>query len=899
MSIVEKIKEYKKNHSSYNIAFYKDVENPESFPVSDFVVANQILLDSYYERATNQIGALISMPDTDVPIFPLIMYKCFANIYEKEDYSKSISESIQPGQLLRLYVDMPQRIVYNKNARRPAYTRYSKKEEDGSLVFTDINKEISVVDANLIDFFEIINQKEFPQMGSSKSQLELALDDVKITGITAENISKIRARKTLLKKSILYFCDKKEFENDCINLKKCGIYDREHIYKLNDALLIPTLVKEKNQLKLKYNDTYEEQRRQNEDYRLSVPAIVLSNQLHAIWEWSEKYPVDAIYVSTKKIEEFAMSEDGLLRLLFETCIEKDIRIIAFSETHQKRSEQRLLNMFPENITKVFQWSPDALAMLPSNNNASLYEKIETARNNAQNLTLSVYTSHFGQLSKALLRIRNKDNASVRPRLYERMADACKLITRSVCSIECIGKDLDELKNKIKKLSNNLEQYYGSDNPYQQDAACVVQMIDCFSYAKFKVLKEILSESNQNDKLVAIIVHEHVKEKTKEYFEDSQYTYVFSHTEFINDKQKDEFDIIVVSSYISTDKILYYLENIPTKDLRFIFYDVELNWFNRLLSREKNDGCLSLVDSDIAVDIFDDKNTDSVLSPVVQYYDTEETTQDSFEGNVFEDFDFWRSLQSRSWGCDNTEAEETENSENNNELLDCIELVFSNDSVMYCLPGRKVLKITDLSGSSKSIKPIFASEIKENDILIVRKTDRDIYTEIADGILKKENKKGLREFVSRWQTLLEKAVNEYGIETVYNSFCEKGGRVSQVQMRNWYVGDTMCPSRRDDLTAVLNAICELSNNDEDARKCLENVDKIFDAGRYIDNIHRHKVPKIIQDILKRSFEELMNIFNSYEKSGTIEEIGEVSILIVDEVNEGQQFKNRMMKLFEID
>ena len=172
-----------------------------------------------------------------------------------------------------------------------------------------------------------------------------------------------------------------------------------------------------------------------------------------------------------------------------------------------------------------------------------------------------------------------------------------------------------------------------------------------------------------------------------------------------------------------------------------------------------------------------------------------------------------------------------------------------------------------------------------DFIVVRESSKDIIREVADNILKANNKLHYREVAALWKEALQIESAFSSLEEIYNSLCDLGCIRNIQTVRNWLLSDDIIiPQDKEDLVYIANMT-------KDA-VLLEKIDDIFNAGIFIKNVHiragRILSEKLTEGIANRllSGERIdpYNIWDSIELN--LEDVGSVKILKV--IDLGQEW-----------
>lgn len=195
-----------------------------------------------------------------------------------------------------------------------------------------------------------------------------------------------------------------------------------------------------------------------------------------------------------------------------------------------------------------------------------------------------------------------------------------------------------------------------------------------------------------------------------------------------------------------------------------------------------------------------------------------------------------------------------------------------------LVASKIIAQTDNKIEKKEIE-----ELAIGDFVVVRESSKDIIREVADNILKANNKLYFRKIATIWKEALQNESASLSLEDIYNALCELGCTKNIQTVRNWLLSeDLIIPQDKEDLVFIAQMTKD--------SVLLEKIDEIFDAGTFIKNAHvkagRILSKRLIEGITKKllSGEQIdpYNIWDSIELN--LEEVGSVKILKVIDLSQ---------------
>ena len=179
-----------------------------------------------------------------------------------------------------------------------------------------------------------------------------------------------------------------------------------------------------------------------------------------------------------------------------------------------------------------------------------------------------------------------------------------------------------------------------------------------------------------------------------------------------------------------------------------------------------------------------------------------------------------------------------------------------------------------------IDAVLPEQLKMGDFVVVRETAKDLIREMADVILARSGKAGLREMAGKWKEALEIETLFYSDDEIYqhlqNAGCTKGYQA----VRGWiHDDDVIAPQSRQDLEHIASAT--------GSGVLKELLDQIYDAAQTVRSAHIQAGRVLSMHLRSRIVEALkghvdIDPFNIWEPiEMQVEGIGTVRILkIID-------------------
>lgn len=220
----------------------------------------------------------------------------------------------------------------------------------------------------------------------------------------------------------------------------------------------------------------------------------------------------------------------------------------------------------------------------------------------------------------------------------------------------------------------------------------------------------------------------------------------------------------------------------------------------------------------------------------------------------------------------------------NETVEAIPVNFVGGYLAFYRTGHRVLSATniivnDADHISEDDKKIPAN-LKMGDFVVVRETDRDLIKEMADVMLERSGKSGVRSLAGKWKEALEIETLFYTTEEIYQHLRMAGCTKGFPTVRRWIQDDDIiAPNHKEDLEYIAkitesSVLSELLDQIHEAAQTVKSAH--IQAGRILSSQLRHR---IVESLDEYGDIDPFNIWEPIEMQ--IDGIGTVRILkIID-------------------
>lgn len=263
---------------------------------------------------------------------------------------------------------------------------------------------------------------------------------------------------------------------------------------------------------------------------------------------------------------------------------------------------------------------------------------------------------------------------------------------------------------------------------------------------------------------------------------------------------------------------------------------------------------------------------------IKEYEQEADTEPAAEASTDELDDIERIVQAnryRKYGSGNSSS---------NTIVDAYPVSFVGGLLAFYRSGHKVITATDIiRQTGDQIKSVLPEELTTGAFVVIRDTERDIIRDLADTLLAREGKSGLRALSSKWREALEVESLFSSGDEIYKKLCEVGCKKNPQTVKGWLTNDDLIiPQDQEDLLNIAAA----TNDDV----LLEQIEEIYAAGREVRIAHT-KAGRLLSERLRKNIAATLlkmdsldpfNIWDPIELQ--IEDIGTVKILKVIDIGE---------------
>lgn len=217
----------------------------------------------------------------------------------------------------------------------------------------------------------------------------------------------------------------------------------------------------------------------------------------------------------------------------------------------------------------------------------------------------------------------------------------------------------------------------------------------------------------------------------------------------------------------------------------------------------------------------------------------------------------------------------------NETAEAIPVNYVGGYLAFYRTGHKVISATNIiMNDADKIDAVLPEQLKMGDFVVVRETAKDLIREMADVILARSGKAGLREMAGKWKEALKIETLFYSDDEIYQHLQGAGCTKGYQAVRGWiHDDDVIAPQSRQDLEHIASAT--------GSGVLKELLDQIYDAAQTVRSAHiqagrvlsMHLKSRIVEALKECEDIDPFNIWEPIEMQ--VEGIGTIRILkIID-------------------
>lgn len=863
---------YIKQYPTYDSITFSKTINSYKEKLHPIYTLTQYIIDNFIKRGHNRIA--IILPDNDCNIIPMLVAKYFSNLQFKQNYAGSVLDDIQPGQHLRL---------------GKAVVEFLGIDDESRIKFRVERKNPTTVTCPISGIHYMFERTDGAISSWEKWSTAKKEADQKL--LNSNNIlNELKIKRTALKKTILMLSAKNDFRDFTESLYINGLqYEDVATY---------------GEIDLDCEEKFKLYNKGRLDCLPSISVTAKTDELYYLLKDEKvRAKIDSIYSTMDKFDEIIGNPDT-----FKKILKYNIPFVVFLSESNFEGGPLLTDFGFE----LWHWKPSTMqseAFLSSaddktKNNKSatdgLFRKFSEKISRAALAEFILKTAKDRDLKNSirwistLSRITVDSDNAIR-QLVRKIWRFQNKLTRCVCKFE--GEALEVLRRELKEITDiwDLQKAFYATMQTEELFNKIFETFELIIKnpmpAKLIELLNFIESIATSESRITIIVPD------KYAFIDQTLKAVCAvkGSCVVNIKRISDFYAMQNKAFVGTDYLVVtwfdkdeYIKIKQTycyNDLVFILYDYENRWRDGLLA--KVDECIShekirstagkvqISGNDIA-----DKPFDKIESPDKSDYDD------------IADYTISSKIIRSTLGNQSS-------STYNDDSLECIPVLLSEDKIGYFYPTHDLIEVT-LLASGQMDRPVkkAASKLRKGDKILVRQSDKDIIKERADLLMQQAGETSLRESSGLWVELLNRYATGKTVNEVLCSLNKYGGECSFQQVMYWLLGATIMPRDINILRIIGEVASHESGLEELSKYYLSLIDNIFDAGRKVQAYHQ-KAGRWLTSELKNKAAEIKAIADKVPSRGTVDGIGEIAVYTVEDVLDKEKVgRNRVNRIEEL-
>ncbi len=855
---VNYIQNFLNTNPIYDKIKFRSLSSKGDSVIHPVLQASQAIIDKFLMEGKRRI--VIVLPDDEINIFPLLIAKYFSNIQERPEYVHNIFDDISEGQHLKLgkavvefvSINSEEGIIKLKVGRESKQiypSLYTEKIKEYMLYFEKSSAALSKED------------KYLAERKCIKEQInEQGMADIEL----------LKTKRTVLNKSFLILC-----------LKNESIEYLNDLYVSNNAFSDLVIF---GGIDVDSDKGYEIYNSGKLD---CLPGIIVSPRISDIRYTLEKEKIgekiESVVVMPNKVQEL-LSNTGELKKSLRT----NIPMVVFATENDFES----FPILDELGFEFWQWTPEnlgsnGLSSIDNVQESGLFSSFSKKVFNATNCEIesriikdSFMKDGIGTLRYLIKKVDSFSN-DMQSELFE-LYKAGKSLFDIVTPISLdMMKDFNDRLSLFKEKWIRQKKYWSDteiENAIDKGINFIEKSIDSRRLPKADSLDELIKSCTEKN--IAIVVSnryrykKNLSDRALQQWRDKAVK-VYSASEYIRQCENSGlfFERVIVTffdnvNYINVKNTYCY------NKLTYLLYDFENQW---------RQGYIKLISNSIPKEKIQRNAKLFGIKNIKNGGDEEEDTiVDFYSSNTMYDYNFERNVIKEIITRKNTVL-------TYDEAMECIPILFNLNTVGYFLQKHSLVDITDLC-SGKTDKPISrdAGTIKRGNIILVRKSGKDIIREKADDLMEKNSVMELRKKSEIWVEALRRLSEDKSFEAVCKLINDNGGECDVLQIRYWMAGETICPDKISVLYALSSLIPDLLEKDK--------VEEVYGAGKAVQEYHR-KAGRWLSQELRQKANEIKAIYQSGNTEGFLDGIGEISIFVVEEVLDKEYVSRNKINRFE--
>ena len=864
------LQEFLKRHPIYETIKFHSVSNPAETHLHPILPASQAIIDSMIEAGHNRIA--IVFPDDDINVLPLIVSKFLSNIQELPGFAHSILEEIEPGQHLKLGKAVVEFVSFDKgNKRIELHVGKPTRQKYGTTVYT-------LPPARYLSPFQGYHLYFERSTGAFTKEATYLEERKRIQQKFDEDgmadIDLLALKRTVLNRSVVVLSPKKDFR---VFLENFFVSGR----RFPDVLTYGEFDPEAERGTKLYNSGQLD----------CLPGIIVSPKISeiatSISSEGLKNQIDAIVVSQSKYNEAINNLSD-----FRKCLRTGIPVIMFVPETEYESFPVLAEMGFE----FWNWDPNML------NFGGLSSKLFVASDNSMfgKLSKKVYNAATSEVELKTIKYEGlkKANGLVR-QLVKQTFDSGNPMNQITRRINKIGKECIDLASPVsdsvyKSIIAQFEEvntimltlkahYEGTDiwKDTQASIELLKGIIERKDTPKSMALSEVIKSSVYKNTIVLVPNRYMFIDELQRYLSmiySGERVLVMNASDFFRKQAVNtvETDHLIVT-FFDQSEYLRIKKSYCYKKLTYLLYSFENAWRRGFVN--KFETCIQRENV---------KNqARRIISRQVVFTDWEPMepvdAEEMDDVDEITEFDFERELITNIIKRNNTSAERSDAAE-------CVPVVFNQDTIGYLSPNHNLIDITLLCRGELD-RPVKkeASKLSKGDIVLIRQSDKDIIYDKANELMTRRGELSIRSTAELWVIALQKFAKGKSLATIKEIINGSGANCEINQIRYWLNGDTICPENGS-VVKALSVLCPDILPEE-------SVPKVLSAGAKVQEYHR-EAGRWLTNELRYKAGNILDIYQSGDTKGHIDEIGDVHVYVVESVFDREYVDRNKINRLEV-
>lgn len=624
------------------------------------------------------------------------------------------------------------------------------------------------------------------------------------------------------------------------------------------------------------------------------PSIIVASDSYALTQLDfNRNKINQIVMNCNRDSELSnkLSELDDLR-------EKDVSITVFMDPAFNEGGLKYLD---DRNFKIWDWNR---LFLTENLIENGLPEIDTRLRNCFNRKIKCHRLESPELKIAfnLLRETKIETEELRVSMNNLRGEITDMLFSATRNINLVTKDeFQSIIDKFNEINEALkkERQFVRSELYEQYEDIIRTGINFYDgirpSLKYYKLLEILNSFTKEEGICVIVPDNHDAQSIESILINGTEERAFREFKVLTANQylkypAGSFTVCIVSCWLKRSHMRKILYSYREKECHLLLFDHENEWRGQAEEYWKQNLDISH-NSKILSSLFGIE----IQTPIGEEPDNQQHPDGPIIDYVHDPaHDFEYSFTIRRFG----KSSGITNATPYDEVTSAIPIEFEGGYIAFFKPTKEVIVVTDIVNSPKveDYELKLVQDLFINDFIVIRESDRDLIRDIADRWLSKSEYPNARQISEIWSTAFSDYYKDHSPGFVERRFKNVGSDVGKQTIRNWGNKNVIIPKD-------VNSLIHLGKVMDD-EEIIDRAQEIFDAGRFVQNVHvqaGHQLTKKLKKEISRNLQDYVyrEETDSFPITFEFENVGEIKVHKI--INIGESMKvlesnlNRLQKI----